>query len=73
MEKTQIILTIILLIIEVFAFAWLIVDVQKSKKKQDTILELEKQILSMEESIMDLEENIIQEITELRKILDENK
>ena len=70
MEKIQIILTIILLIIEVFAFAWLILDVQKSKKKQDTILELEKQIFSMEESIMDLEENIIQEITELRKILD---
>ena len=70
MEKTQIILTVILLIIEVFAFAWLILDVQKSKKKQDTILELEKQILSMEESIMDLEENIIQEIKELRKIFD---
>ena len=73
MEKTQIILTVILLIIEVFAFAWLILDVQKSKKKQDIILELEKQILSMEESIMDLEENIIQEIKELRKIFDKKK
>ena len=73
MEKTQIILTVILLIIEVFAFAWLILDVQKSKKKQDIILELEKQILSMEESIMDLEENNIQEIKELRKIFDKKK
>ena len=73
MEKTQIILTVILLIIEIFAFAWLILDIQKSKKKQDIILELEKQILNMEESIMDLEENIIYEIKELRKILDKKQ
>ncbi len=73
MEKTQIILTVILLIIEIFAFAWLILDIQKSKKKQDIILELEKQILNMEESIMDLEENIIYEIKELRKMLDKKQ
>ena len=73
MEKTQIILTIILLIVELVAFAWLIIDIQKSKKKQDIILELEKQILSMEESIMELENNIIQEIKELRKIVDKQK
>ena len=70
MEKTQIILTVILLIVELVAFAWLIIDIQKSKKKQDIILELEKQILSMEESIIELENNIIQEIKELREILD---
>lgn len=73
MEKTQIILTVILLIVELVAFAWLITDIQKSKKKQDTILELEKQILSMEESIMELEKNIIQEIKELRKIVDNQR
>tara|TARA_B100000614_G_scaffold212669_1_gene196132 strand:- start:60 stop:281 length:222 start_codon:yes stop_codon:yes gene_type:complete len=73
MEKTQIILTLILLVVELVAFAWLIIDIQKSKKKQDTILELEKQILSMEESIMDLEKNIIQEIKVLRKIVDNQK
>ena len=73
MEKTQIILTVILLIIEIFAFAWLILDIQKSKKKQDIILDLEKQILNMEESIMDLEENIIYEIKELRKMLDKKQ
>ena len=73
MEKTQIILTIILLLVELIAFAWLIIDIQKSKKKQDIILELEKQILSMEESIMELEKNIIQEIRELRKIVDKQK
>ena len=32
MGDLQIILTIILLIIEVVAFAWLIIDIQKSKK-----------------------------------------
>ena len=73
MEKTQIILTVILLVVELVAFAWLIIDIQKSKKKQDIILELEKQILSMEESIMELENNIIQEIKELRKIVDKQK
>ncbi|MAO72161.1 MAG: hypothetical protein CMD02_06640 [Flavobacteriales bacterium] len=73
MEKTQITLTIILLVVELVAFAWLIIDIQKSKKKQDIILELEKQILSMEESIMELENNIIQEIKELRKIVDKQK
>ena len=73
MEKTQIILTVILLIVELVAFAWLIIDIQKSKKKQDIILELEKQILKMEESIMGLEEKIIQEIKEIRKILENQK
>ena len=70
MEQTQLILTIALIIIELVAFAWLIIDIRKSKKKQDIILELEKQILNMEESIMDLEQNIIQQIKELREILD---
>ena len=73
MEKTQITLTIILLVVELVAFAWLIIDIQKSKKKQDIILELEKQILSMEESIMELEKNIIQEIKDLRKIVDNQR
>ena len=65
MEKTQIILTIVLLVVELGAFAWLIIDIQKSKKKQDIILELERQILKMEESIIDLEKNIIYEIKHL--------
>jgi hypothetical protein len=67
MEKTQIILTIVLLVIELVAFAWLIIDMRKSKKKQDVILDLEKQILKMEETIMETESNIIDEIKEMRK------
>ena len=62
METLQITLTIILLIIEVVAFAWLIIDVQKSKKKQDKIIELEHQILKVEDSIMELEKTIVEKI-----------
>lgn len=63
--KVQLYLTILLLLIEVVAFAWLIIDIQKSKKKQDKIIELENQILQLEESIMDLEKNIIDEIKKI--------
>ena len=67
MDKLQITLTILLLIIEVVAFAWLIIDIQKSKKKQDKIIELEHQILQVEHSIIELERNIISKIDELIK------
>ena len=67
MDNLQIILTILLLIIEVLAFAWLIIDIQKSKKKQDKIIELEHQILQVENSIIDLERTIIHKIDELIK------
>jgi len=62
MEKLQIILTVTLLIIEVVAFAWLIIDIQKSKKNQSKIIELEHQILKVEGSIMDLEKTIVDKI-----------
>ena len=67
MDNLQIILTILLLIIEVVAFAWLIIDIQKSKKKQDKIIELEHQILQVESSIIELEQTIISKIDELIK------
>ena len=62
MEDLQITLTIALLIIEVVAFAWLIIDIQKSKKNQSKIIELENQILQVEGSIMDLEKTIVDKI-----------
>ena len=68
MDNLQITLTIILLVIEVAAFAWLIIDIQKSKKKQDKIIELERQILQVENSIIELEENIIEKIDILIKL-----
>ena len=69
MENTQIILTIILLIVELAAFAWIIIDIQKSKKKQDKILDLERQTLEMEKSIMEIENNIILEIADLKELV----
>ena len=44
------------------AFAWLIIDIQKSKKNQNKIIELEHQILQVEGSIMDLEKTIVDKI-----------
>tara|TARA_B100000614_G_scaffold255739_1_gene273210 strand:- start:120 stop:359 length:240 start_codon:yes stop_codon:yes gene_type:complete len=66
----QLLLTIILIIIELVAFAWLIIDIQKSKKKQDKIIELENQILQVEHQILSLESNILE--TE-NKIIEEIK
>ena len=62
MENLQIKLTVLLLVIEVIAFAWLIIDIQKSKKNQNKIIELEHQILKVEGSIMELEKTIVEKI-----------
>ena len=66
----QLILTILLIFIELIAFAWLIIDMRKSKKKQDKIIELEHQILQVEHQILNLETNILE--TE-NNIIDEVK
>ncbi len=68
----QLILTFVLLFIEIIAFAWLIIDLKKSKKKQDKIIELENQILNLEQSILEQEQNIILEIKGLKEILQKN-
>ena len=65
METLQIKLTVLLLLIEVIAFAWLIIDIQKSKKNQNKIIELEHQILKVEGSIMELEKVIVDKIDKL--------
>ena len=67
MDKLQITLTILLLVIEVVAFGWLIIYIQKSKKKQDKIIELEHQILQLENAIIELENTIIGKIDGLIK------
>ena len=75
----QLLLTIILIFIEIIAFAWLIIDIQKSKKKQNKIIELEYQILKVEHQILNLESNIletegniIKEIKKLNQALSKN-
>ena len=65
MDNLQIKLTVLLLLIEVIAFAWLIIDIQKSKKNQNKIIELEHQILKVEGSIMELERTIVDKIDDL--------
>ena len=65
MDNLQITLTVVLLIIEVVAFAWLIIDIQKSKKNQNKIIELEHQILKVEDSILQLEKTIVHKIDKL--------
>lgn len=62
MDNLQLTLTVLLLVIEVIAFAWLIIDIQKSKKNQTKIIELEHQILKVEDSIMELEKIIVSKI-----------
>lgn len=72
-EDMQLYLTILLLVVELVAFAWLIIDIQKSKKKQDKIIELEQQILQLEKSIMASEENVLKGIEILKKKLEDKK
>mgnify|MGYP006078874935 CR=1 FL=1 len=68
----QLLLTIVLIFIELIAFAWLIIDIRKSKKKQDKIIELEHQILQVEHQILKLDSSILETenniIDEIRKI-----
>ena len=66
----QLLLTILLIFIELIAFAWLIIEIQKSKRKQDKIIELEHQILQVEHQILNLETNILEAEN---KIIDEVK
>ena len=46
---------------------------QKSKKKQDKIIELEHQILNVEDSIMELEKTIVKKIDLLLELQSKNK
>ena len=67
MFDLQIFLTVLLIVIELIAFAWLIIDIRKSKKKQDQIIALENQILDVEKKIMGLVEKINEKIDTLIK------
>ena len=69
MNEMQLYLTVLLLVIEVVAFAWLILDNVKSKKKQLEIIKLEKKILELERTILTSEESILQEIQKVNESL----
>jgi hypothetical protein len=59
MEKT---LLIVLLVVEIVAFGWLIIEAKISRKQRETILEVEKQILNLEKTIIAMERTIIEKL-----------
>ena len=62
MEKT---LLIVLLVVEIIAFGWLIIEAKISRKQRETILEVEKQILNLEKTIISMERTIIKEVSNI--------
>jgi cell division protein FtsL len=62
MEKT---LLIVLLVVEIVAFGWLIIEAKISRKQRETILEVEKQILNLEKTIIAMERTIIQKVSNI--------
>ena len=62
---TETILLIALFIIEIVAFAWLIVEAKSSRRQRETILEVEKQILNLEKTILSMEKTIIRKVNKI--------
>ena len=61
----QEILLIVLLVIEIAAFGWLIIEAKISRKQRETILEVEKQILNLEKTIIAMEKTIIKKVDKI--------
>jgi len=55
-------LLILLFIIEVVAFAWLIMEAKASREQREQILTVEKQILNLEKTIIDMERKILKKV-----------
>jgi hypothetical protein len=66
MEKT---LLIALFIVEIIAFAWLILEA----KQRETILEVEKQILNLEKTIIAMEKTLIKKVNKIHEELIKTK
>ena len=60
-------LLILLTVIEVIAFAWLIINMKKSREQQLIIFEVEKQILKVERTILRTEKKIMNQLIENKK------
>jgi hypothetical protein len=69
MEK---ILLISLFVIEIVAFAWLILEAKSSRKQRQTILEVEQQILKLEGVIISMEKTIIKKLDKKKKWKNKN-
>ena len=70
---TQTILLIALFILEVLAFAWLILEAKSSRKQRETILEVEKQILNLEKTIILMEKTLIKKVNKITEELIKTK
>jgi hypothetical protein len=70
MEKT---LLIALFIVEIIAFAWLILEAKSSRKQRETILEVEKQILNLEKTIISMERTLIKKVNKINEELIKTK
>ena len=68
----QTILLIGLFIVEVVAFAWLILEAKAGREKREQILQLERQILKLEKVIISMERTIIKKLDK-RKRYNEKK
>ena len=55
-------LLISLFVIEVVAFAWLILEAKAGREKREQILQLERQILKLEKVIISMEKSIIKKL-----------
>ena len=69
-EKT---LLISLFILEIIAFAWLILEAKSSRKQRETILEVEKQILNLEKTIISMEKTLIKKVNKINEGLIKTK
>ena len=56
------ILLISLFLIEIIAFAWLIIEAKKSREQREQILAVENQILQLEKTIISMERTIIKKV-----------
>ena len=65
-EKT---LLISLFVVEIIAFAWLIMEAKHSRKQRETILDVEKQILSLEKTIISMERTLIKKVNKINDLV----
>ena len=59
------ILLISLFVIEIVAFAWLILEAKKSRAQREQILAVENQILHLEKTIISMERTLIKKVDKI--------
>lgn len=57
----------LLFIIEVVAFAWLIMEAKASREQREQILAVEKQILNLEKTIISMERTLIKKVNKINE------